>query len=82
MLYVYLYISIYLYLYLYIYMYIYIYIYVGGQENMYHQNNGYSYPNIEANIFDATFFKKAAWGEQKTILGYSHHLNGIREIYI
>ena len=49
---------------------------------MYHQNNGYSYPNIEANIFDATFFKKAAWGEQKTILGYSYHLNGIREIYI
>ena len=68
--------------YMYIYIYIYIYIYVGGQENMYHQYNRYSYPNIEANIFDATFFKKAAWGEQKTILGCSYHLNGIREIYI
>ena len=71
-----------LYIICYMYIYIYIYIYVGGQENMYHQYNRYSYSNIEANIFDATFFRKAAWGEQKTILGCSYHLNGIREIYI
>ena len=58
-----------LYIICYMYIYIYIYIYVGGQENMYHQYNRYSYSNIEANIFDATFFRKAAWGEQKLFWG-------------
>ena len=29
--------------------------YIGGQQNIYHQYNQYSYPNIEANIFEASF---------------------------
>ena len=39
---------------------VYIYICVGGLRNVYHQSNQYSYPNIETNIFETRFLKRAA----------------------
>ena len=80
--YIYTYIYIYIHIYIHIYIYIYIYIYIGGQKNIYNQFNRYSYPNIEAKIFEARFLKRAAWGEQNYFEGLIPFKWYQRNIYI